>query len=129
MTPGILAWDLVTPRRPWPSLDAAAGALGQALAAALASLGFAAAFRPPGEVALAGRKVAGLAGAFEGPTLLHQGSLLVEADLAELAGLLGRPTLPMTTLAAFGPVPEPHAIAAALATAFAEALGAEALAA
>ena len=99
------------------------------MAAALATLGYAAAFRAPGEVAVAGRKVAGLGGAFEGPSLMHQGSLLVTADLAEMAALLGQPPLPLATLAEFGPVPAADAIGAALAAAFAAALGVEAAAA
>ena len=128
MAPGILAWDLVVARRRWASLEAASETLGAAVTAALASLGFAAGFRPPGEVALAGRIVAGFAGAFDGPTLMQQGSLLVDADLAEMAELLGLPALPLATLAGSGPVPPVEAIGAALAAAFADALGVEAVA-
>ena len=75
MAPGILAWDLVTARRRWASLDAASATLGGRWPRRSRTLGFAAAFRAPGEVAVAGRKVAGLGGAFEGPSLLLQGSL------------------------------------------------------
>jgi lipoate-protein ligase A len=118
MAPGILAWDLVAARRRWPSLEAVSASLGQAVAAALAGLGFAAAYRAPGEVAVAGRKVAGFAGAFEGPSLLHQGSLIVDADLGEMAELLGQPRLPVAALAEFGTLPAAAAIPAALGRAF-----------
>ncbi|HRO12609.1 MAG TPA: hypothetical protein PK452_13845 [Amaricoccus sp.] len=128
MAPGILAWDLVAARGRWGSLDEAAAGIGGGVAAALRELGFAAEFRAPGEVAVGGRKVAGFGGAFEGPSLLHQGSLLVEADTAEMAELLGLPPLPVATLAELGPLPEAGALAGALAAAIAGALGAEVVA-
>jgi len=122
MGPGILAWDLVAARRRWPSLEAAAATIGGAVVAALATFGLAAGFRPPGDVTLLGRKVAGTAGAFDGPTLVAQGSLLVSPDTATMAALLGVPTLPVTTLAAHIDL-DPAAVAAALAAAIADALG------
>jgi lipoate-protein ligase A len=114
MGPGVLAWDLVVPRSTWPSLDAAAAAIGEALADAL---DLAATFRPPGDIVVGIRKVAGTSGLFDGPTLLHQGSLLVDADIAAMADLLGLPDLPVTSLAAHGAPAAPRiaeAIAAAL---------------
>jgi len=115
MGPGVLAWDLVVSRGTWPSLDAAAATIGEALAAALRALGLAAAFRAPGDILIGTRKVAGTSGLFDGPTLLHQGSLLVDADIGGMADLLGLPDLPVTTLAAHGaPMP---AIADSIATA------------
>ncbi len=118
MTPGALAWDLVTARRPGQSLDAIAALLCRALAGALAGYGVQAAFRPPGDVIAAGRKIAGTAGVFEGGTILHQGSLLIDADTAEMAELLGVPRLPVATLAELtGAVPArlSETVAAALA--------------
>jgi lipoate-protein ligase A len=116
MSPGVLAWDLVTARR-WPSLEAAAATIGGALAAALARPGLAARFRPPGDVLVDGRKVAGTAGLFDGPTLLLQGSLLVDVDRGGMAELLCVPALPVTTLAEVGAPLAPAALAAAFATA------------
>jgi lipoate-protein ligase A len=116
MSPGVLAWDLVTARR-WPSLEGAAAAIGDALAAALTRPGLAASFRPPGDVLVDGRKVAGTAGLFDGPTLLLQGSLLVDADPARMAELLCVPALPVATLAELGAPLAPGALAAAFATA------------
>ena len=46
-----------------------------------------------------------------------------------MAALLGLPSLPVAALAGFGPLPAADAIGAALAAAFADALGAEAAAA
>jgi lipoate-protein ligase A len=124
MTPGILAWDLVAARRRWATLEEAAAVLGAAVAAALGELGFAAEFRAPGEVAVGGRKVAGFAGAFEGTSLLHQGSLIVDADVAEMAELLGLPALPVAALAELGPRPPMDAVAEAVGAAFGAALAA-----
>lgn len=122
MGPGVLAWDLVTGPR-WRSPDVAAAALGAALAAALGVLGIAAEFRPPGDVAVGGRKIAGLSGAFESAILVQQGSLLVAPDVAAMAALLGQPALPVTTLAeAVAPVPTHEALIEAIAAAFAAAL-------
>lgn len=100
MGQGVLAWDLVLPRSAFPRLEAASEAIGTALAGALRAHGLDAAFRAPGDVLIAGRKVAGTSGLHDGPTLLHQGSLLVAADTAMVAALLGLPDLPVTTLAA-----------------------------
>jgi lipoate-protein ligase A len=121
MTPGVLAWDLVTARGSWPSLDAASAALGGALVAAHGRLGIATFFRAPGDLLAAGRKLAGTAGLFDGPTLLWQGMLLVDANPAELADLLGLRSVPLTSLAGFGV--RRRDIAAVLATAMAAALG------
>jgi lipoate-protein ligase A len=119
MGPGVLAWDLVVGRA-WPSLEAAAACLGGAVAAALGRLGLAARFRAPGDVLVGGRKIAGTSGLFDGPTLLHQGSLLVAADLGMMAELLGEPALPVTTVAEQG---GQRGVAAELAAGFAAALG------
>ena len=120
MTPGALAWDLVTARRPGQPLEAIAAGLCRALAGALADHGVQATFRPPGDVVAAGRKLAGTAGVFEGNTILHQGSLLVDADTAEMAELLGQTCLPVATVAELtgaAPARLPETVAAALAAA------------
>lgn len=123
MEPGILAWDLVVPRRPFPDPDTLTATLAAGLIAALAGLGVAAAFRPPGDVVAAGAKLAGTAGRIEPATLLSQGSLLVAPDTAAMAALLGRPALPIVTLAELAPVPPEPELVAALAAAFAAGLG------
>jgi lipoate-protein ligase A len=89
MAPEVLAWDIVLARRAFPGgLDAAAAAIGGALAAGLARLGVAARHRPPGDLVVAGRKIAGAGGYFDGGTLVYQGSLLIDVDFAEMACVL-----------------------------------------
>lgn len=101
MAPGVLAWDLVALRGRFASLEAASEAICGAVAAGLAELGFDARFRAPGDVLIGDRKVSGSAGWFEDGSLLHQGTILVDCDLDEMAGLLRLPAgaLPVTTLA------------------------------
>jgi len=122
MGQGVLAWDMVLARNTFASLDAAATAFGTALAVALQGAGLAAEFRAPGDVLIGGVKVAGTSGLHDGPTLLHQGSLLVAADIDAMADLLDLPALPVTTLAAHGG-PGIDAAADLLASALAGALG------
>lgn len=113
MGPGILAWDLVV--RCGPRRDL----VGTTLAQALGRFGVEATFRPPGDVVVADCKLAGLAGAFEGRTCLHQGALLVDCDPAELAERFCLPVQPVVTLAGLTrPTPTFGAIADAIAAAF-----------
>jgi lipoate-protein ligase A len=118
MTPGVLAWDLVVGR------ELRRERLCRALTDVLGRFGVAAAFRPPGDIVADSHKLAGLAGAFEGPTRLHQGCLLVDCDPTELAGRFCWPTLPVATLAELvEPVPSLPEVAEAIAAAFAAAIG------
>jgi lipoate-protein ligase A len=124
MAPGILAWDLVADRGGWRALDDVSASLGEALAGALGRFGVAARFRPPGDIVAAGRKLAGTGGAFDGRTVVQQGSLLVEADAAEMAELLRLPALPIVTLVDLAaPAPRMAEVAEAVAAAFAGVLG------
>jgi lipoate-protein ligase A len=124
MAPGILAWDLVTGRGDWRALEDVSADLCRALAAALGRFGVAARFRPPGDVVVADRKLAGTSGAFDGRTVVQQGSLLVDADAAEMAELLGLPALPIVTLAELADrTPAMPEVAEAVTAALAGALG------
>lgn len=107
MAPGILAWDLVVSRRRFSSLDGASRAIGNAVVACLEGLGHAARFRPPGDVFVGDKKLSGSAGWFEGDCLMHQGTVLVDGDLAEMAAVLrlDAADLPITTLAAIPKAP------------------------
>lgn len=127
MAEGALAWDLVISRRRFDSLDATGEAVGAAVARALAGFGVAASFRPPGDVVAGGRKIAGSGGWFDGDTLLHQGTVLIDTDLAEMAELLRLPPVAgaVTTLAALGAAPDTVRLGAAIAQAVAAALGME----
>jgi lipoate-protein ligase A len=118
MTPGVLAWDLVVGRAPRREQ------VGRTLAQALARFGVAAAFEPPGDIVTAGRKLAGIAGAFEGSTRLHQGGLLVAGDAAELAGRFCLPVRPVVALAELAsPAPAMSEVAEVIAAAFSAAFG------
>ena len=118
MTPAILAWDLVVDRHPRRE-DA-----GRALARALGSFGVEAIFLPPGDVVASGRKIAGIAGAFEGTSRLHQGAVLVAGASANLHGRFCRPVRPVATLAELAPVPPSITeVADAIAVAFSAELG------
>ncbi len=89
MAPEVLAWDLVLARRAFPGgLDAAAAAICGAMAAGLARLGVPARHRPPNDLVVDGRKIAGASGYFDGGTLAYQGSLLLDVDFAEMARVL-----------------------------------------
>lgn len=81
MAPGILGWELLLPSTLFPGgLGEAAERIGTALAAGLSGLGVDARFRPRNDVEAGGRKISGMGGWFDGPTLLYQGTVLVRLD-------------------------------------------------
>lgn len=127
MSPGVLAWDLVVARTAAPSLEDASATVCGAIAAALAELGFAARFRPPGDVLIGEKKVSGSAGWHDGGTMIHQGTVLIDADLEEMAQALKLPwdantPLPVTTLAnCAAHVPSIQAVSDAMSRAIAQA--------
>ena len=99
MEPGILAWDLLVTRTAPQAPEDISKAICSSVASALAAFGVIARFRAPGDIVTGGQKIGGTAGFFDGQSMLHQGSLLVMPDIAEMAALLGQKTLPVTTLA------------------------------
>lgn len=99
MSPGVLAWDLVIARDRAASLEEVSARIGGAIAGALAGCGLAACFRPPGDVVVGDRKISGSAGWHDGGSLIHQGTVLVEADLEEMAKALRIATAGIMTLA------------------------------
>lgn len=136
MAPGALAWDFAVCRRDVPAhRDAANAAICEAIAAGLARLGLPARYRTPGEIEVEGRKIYGSSGYFEGRTLLHQGTVLLEADIGRMAEVLKLPPdesahkkrglarrlVGISEL--LGRVPDPGAIETAVATAIAGAFG------
>ncbi|NYZ15181.1 lipoate--protein ligase family protein [Azospirillum sp. RWY-5-1] len=81
MAPGILGWELLLPAALFPGgLGEAAERIGGAVAAGLSGLGVDARFRPRNDVEVGGRKISGMGGWFDGPTLLYQGTVLVQLD-------------------------------------------------
>jgi lipoate-protein ligase A len=127
MSPGVLAWDLVLARRTAVSLEEVSARIGSAIADALCGFSIAAYFRPPGEVVVGDRKISGSAGWHDGSSLIHQGTVLVDADLDEMASALrilsdGTP-LPVMTLAdGTAALPCLEEVADALTVAIAQAL-------
>lgn len=91
MSPGVLAWDLVMPRRSLGALDEAAAKICGAVAVGLSRLGLDARFSPPNAIELGGRKVSGASGYADGSSLIHQGTVLIAADLDEMAEALALP--------------------------------------
>lgn len=91
MSPGVLAWDIVADRAcfGW-KLDGVADRVCSAVAAGLARLGPAARFSPPNAIMIGGRKVSGSSGGFDGPSLIHQGTVLIDFDRDEMARALGQ---------------------------------------
>lgn len=101
MAPGVLAWDLVVSRRRFPSLEDASRTIANAVAACIEGFGYPARLAAPGDVFVGSSKLSGSAGWFEDGCLIHQGTLLIDADLAEMSDVLGidSAALTVTTLA------------------------------
>ena len=92
MDAGILSWEIVAGRRRFGAdLAAAAEKICTAVAEGLARLGVPARFCPPNAIAAAGRKISGASGYFEGPTLVYEGTVLVDFDLRDMAEVLRQP--------------------------------------
>lgn len=138
MAPGILGWELVLHRRRFPGgLTDAARLLCHGAAAGLSRLGIAAEFRPRNDIVVAGRKLGGTGGYFDGDRLLFQGTVLIAPDFAFMASALRLPLdkhsatgagftdrlVGLETLLG-GPVGTDD-VGAALASGLADALGAE----
>lgn len=92
MGPGLLGWELVVGRASLPgTIGDASAALCMGLAAGLSRLGVAAQFRPRNDVEVDGRKVSGTGGYFDGGTLVFQGTVLIDFDVADMADALVLP--------------------------------------
>ena len=127
MSPGILAWDIVAERRRFGATrKMAAAGICEGLAAGVRRLGLPARYRPPNAIEIAGRKVCGAAGSFEGPTLTYQGTLLVAFDIHEMVGALAQVDDQMTSVSEFvDRVPPMDEIKAAVTAGIAEACRAD----
>lgn len=123
MSPGILAWDVVTERHRFgPTLAESATQICGGVASGLARLGLPAHYRPLNAVEIGGRKVCGAGGAFDGPTLAYQGTVLVTFDITDMASALPQLLDPVTSVATFlGHAPGMAEIKAVLIAGFAEA--------
>jgi lipoate-protein ligase A len=89
MCPGILAWDIVTDRASIAGgLAAASECICTGVASGLKQLCLPAQYRPPNDVEIRGRKVCGSSGSFDGSTLICQGTVLIDFDMAEMSEAL-----------------------------------------
>ncbi|MDD9878966.1 MAG: biotin/lipoate A/B protein ligase family protein [Magnetovibrio sp.] len=91
--PGQLGWELVFRRSTFDFADlgAAARAICEAAAAGLSSLGVDARFRPRNDIEVAGRKLSGTGGFYDGDVLFYQGTLLIDMDPADMLAALNVP--------------------------------------
>jgi len=90
---GQLGWGLVFQRKALgqPSLAEVASNICQAVAAGLQRLGVDARYRPRNDIEVAGRKISGTGGFFDGDTLIYQGTVLVDMDPAAMVAALRVP--------------------------------------
>ena len=90
--PAHLGWELVLPRAALGlRLDEVTERICQAAAAGLRRLGLDAAFRPRNDIEVAGRKISGTGGFFDGGALFYQGTVLCDLDLEAMAEALVLP--------------------------------------
>lgn len=89
MSPSMLAWDVVV-RHSARNADLSAD-IGETMALALRDLGLAASFQPPNSLSVNGRKISGAAATSVGGAFLHQGTLLMRNEIAEMSAALGAP--------------------------------------
>src|SRR5262249_24501119 len=90
MSPVILAWDYIGERGSvGGQLLSATERVCSGIADGLRRLGLPARYRPINDVQIEGRKVCGSSGAFDGPTLICQGTVLIAFDMAEMCKALG----------------------------------------
>jgi len=89
---GILTWDLVADRHGFAGLSGdVTDTIRSGLSAGLARFGLPVRCRPRGNVELAGRTIAELSGTIEGPTMVFQGTVLVDVDVAEMERVFRQP--------------------------------------
>ena len=90
---GQLGWALVFGRGALggASLGDVARAICEAAATGLRRLGIDARFRPRNDIEVAGRKISGTGGFYDGDTLIYQGTVLVDLDPAVMLGALRVP--------------------------------------
>lgn len=88
-----LGWELYLHKKVFNSGDMQhiSQRICEAAAGALRSLGVEAHFRPRNDIEVGGRKISGTGGAFDGDSLLYQGTLLISFDAGEMLKILRVP--------------------------------------
>jgi lipoate---protein ligase len=110
----------------------------EAAARGISALGVDARFRPRNDIEVDGRKISGTGGAFDGDSILYQGTLLVDFDVERMLRVLRIPAEKLSDKAIssardrvanlkdlLGELPSFEKVQQSLATAFAEAFGAD----
>ena len=136
---GQIGWELFVDRRTFATGDmlAIARQVCGIAVEGLRSLGVDAAFRPRNDIEVAGRKIGGTGGAFDGNALLYQGTVLIDFDVERMLRVLRIPQEKLsdkaiasareriTTLRAWlsDDTPSAATVQAAFARAFAQGLG------
>lgn len=139
---GMLGWELVMSRRRLglPTLAETAAKLCTAAAEGLSrAFGIDARFRPRNDIEVAGRKLSGTGGFFDGDTMFYQGTVLIDTDPAAVMACLNvpraklekraldRPEARIVTLAELlGTAPDHEEVARAIAAGLCRGLGIEA---
>lgn len=88
-----LGWELYLDKRFLGTADMGqiAARICDAAAAGMRSLGVDAQFRPRNDIEVEGRKISGTGGAFDGDSILYQGTLLIEFDVEDMLRILRIP--------------------------------------
>jgi lipoate-protein ligase A len=88
----VLAWDLVAERYRFGDCRRKINErICSGIAAGLARFGLPARFRPLGDVEIDGRRIAQSSGTIDDPTVVYQGTVLIDPDPAEMAKVLRLP--------------------------------------
>lgn len=92
---GVLAWDVVAERyRFGVRTSDVCERICCGIAAGLVRFGLPARFRPPGDVEIDGRTISATSGMIDGPTIVFQGTVLIDLAVAEMAAVLRSPAAP-----------------------------------
>lgn len=94
LDPGQVGWELVFHRTTLPETDLGgiARIICEAVAGGLSdAFGIDARFRPRNDIEVAGRKLSGTGGFWQGDTMVYQGTVLVDMDAARVRDLLNVP--------------------------------------
>jgi len=94
LDPGQLGWELLISRKrlPMATFEDYSRSICEAVAKGLSmTFGIDARYRPRNDIEVAGQKICGTGGFFDGDTLFIQGTLLVDADPSRIAACLNVP--------------------------------------
>ena len=87
-----LGWEIIGSRRGFGyRLDSVTEKVARGVVLGLSRLGIEAGFRPRNDIEVAGKKISGTGGIFEGDAFLFQGTLLVDFDVQEMVRSLRIP--------------------------------------